>query len=80
LKSGKLLIVIVIIVSIATFAGMIAFVGQGNVRETQIFWTEKVQQTVVFEDIDGKVQLRGIKGVTGEPTLLYFQELHLYTF
>ena len=67
MKSGKLLIVIVIIASIATFAGMIAFVGQGNVRETQIFWTEKVQQTVVFEDIDGKVQLRGIKGVTGEP-------------
>ena len=51
----------------AAFAGMITFVGQGNVRETQIFWTEKVEQTVVFEDIDGKVQLRGIKGVTGEP-------------
>jgi hypothetical protein len=26
-----------------------------------------VEQTVVFEDIDGKVQLRAIKGVTGEP-------------
>ena len=51
----------------AAFAGMIAFVGQGSVRETQIFWTEKVEQTVVFEDIDGKVQLRAIKGVTGEP-------------
>ena len=46
---------------------MIAFVGQGNVRQTPIFWTEKVEQTVVFEDIDGKVQLRAIKGVTGEP-------------
>ena len=51
----------------AAFAGMIAFVGQGNVREVPIFWTEKVQQTVVFEDIDGKVQLRGIKGVAGDP-------------
>ena len=67
MKSGKFLIVIVIIASMAAFAGMIAFVGQGNVRETQIFWTEKVEQTVVFEDIDGKVQLRGIKGVTGDP-------------
>jgi hypothetical protein len=67
LKSGKLLIVIAIIASLAAFAGMIAFVGQGNVRQTPIFWTEKVEQTVVFEDIDGKVQLRAIKGVTGEP-------------
>ncbi len=62
-----MLIVIAIIASLVAFAGMIAFVGQGNVRQTSIFWTEKVEQTVVFEDIDGKVQLRGIKGVTGEP-------------
>ena len=62
-----MLIVIAIIASLAAFAGMIAFVGQGNVRQTPIFWTEKVEQTVVFEDIDGKVQLRAIKGVTGEP-------------
>jgi hypothetical protein len=67
LKSGKLLIAIAIIASLVAFAGMIAFVGQGNVRQTPIFWTEKVEQTVVFEDIDGKVQLRAIKGVTGEP-------------
>ncbi len=62
-----LLIVIGIIASIAAFAGMIAFVGQGNVREVPIFWTEKVEQTVMFEDINGTVQLRGIKGVTGDP-------------
>jgi len=72
LKSGKLLIVIVIIVSIATFAGMIAFVGQGNVRQVPLYYAEKVEQTVAFEDVDGEVQLRGIKGVTGEinPTLI----------
>ncbi len=62
-----MLIAIAIIASLVAFAGMIAFVGQGNVRQTPIFWTEKVEQTVVFEDIDGKVQLRAIKGVTGEP-------------
>jgi len=62
-----LLIAIAIIASLVAFAGMIAFVGQGNVRQTPIFWTEKVEQTVMFEDIDGKVQLRAIKGVTGEP-------------
>ena len=72
MKSGKLLIVIVIIVSIATFAGMIAFVGQGNVRQVPLYYAEKVEQTVAFEDVDGEVQLRGIKGVTGEinPTLI----------
>ena len=33
---------------------------------------EKVEQTVVFEELDGKVQIVGIKGVKGEvnPTLL----------
>ena len=62
-----MLIAIAIIASLVAFAGMIAFVGQGNVRQTPIFWTEKVEQTVMFEDIDGKVQLRAIKGVTGEP-------------
>ena len=48
-------------------AGMMSFIGKGNVRHVAIFWQEKVEQTVVFEDIDGKVQLRGISGLDGEP-------------
>ncbi len=32
----------------------------------QFFWKEKIEQTVAFEDIDGKVQLRGISGVDGD--------------
>ena len=49
----------------------IGFVGQGNVRSVAIFWPEKVEQTIVFEEIDGVVQINAIKGVQGEnnPTL-----------
>ena len=53
-------------------AAMVGFVGQGNVRHVEIFWAETVEQTIVFEDIDGETQVRGIKGVKGDtnPTLL----------
>ena len=60
------LIVIAIIAGVVGLASMIGFIGQGNVRHVEIFWQEKVEQTVAFEDIDGKVQLVGISGITGE--------------
>jgi len=65
--NDKKFVIIGIIVGIIGLAVMIGFIGQGNVRHVQIFWQEKVEQTVAFEDIDGKVQLRGIAGITGEP-------------
>lgn len=46
---------------------IVGFVGQGNVRQMQIFWPETVRQTVSFEEINGTVQLRGISGIGGEP-------------
>ena len=57
---------------IIVLAMTIGFVGQGNVRHVSIFWPEKVEQTVVFEEFDGKVQINAIKGVLGEnnPTLV----------
>lgn len=60
---------------LAGMAGLsitVGFVGQGNVRHVDIFWAETVEQTIVFEEIDGETQVRGIKGVKGEanPTLL----------
>ena len=60
------LIVIAIIAGVVGLAAMIGFIGQGNVRHVEIFWQEKVEQTVAFEDIDGKVQVVGVSGVTGE--------------
>lgn len=66
-SKDKILIVIAILVGVVALAGMIGFIGQGNVRHVEIFWQERVVQTVAFEDIDGKVQLQGISGIGGEP-------------
>ena len=63
----KALIIIAIVIGVVALAGMIGFIGQGNIRHVSIFWQERVEQTVAFEDIDGKVQLNGVSGVDGEP-------------
>ncbi len=68
----KTLIMIALVAGVAALALIITFVGQGNVRHVSIFWTEKVEQTVVFEEVDGQVQLRAIKGVSGEPNPTLF--------
>jgi hypothetical protein len=60
------LIVIAIIVGVIGLGAMIGFIGQGNVRHVEIFWKEKVEQTVAFEDVNGEVQLRGVTGISGE--------------
>ena len=65
-SNGKKLIIIVIVLGIIGLGSIIGFIGQGNVRHVEIFWQEKVEQTVVFEEINGKVQLRGISGIAGE--------------
>ena len=66
-SKDKTLIIIVILVGIVSLAGIIGFIGQGNVRHVSIFWQERVEQTVAFEDVDGIVQLQGISGIDGEP-------------
>ena len=65
-SKDKALISIAILVGVVAFATMIGLIGQGNVRHVSIFWQERVEQTVAFEDIDGKVQLQGISGIGGE--------------
>jgi hypothetical protein len=73
LKSNdKILVIVGIIAGMVGLAATVGFVGQGNVRHVEIFWAETVEQTVVFEEINGEVQVRGISGVSGEsnPTLL----------
>ena len=73
LKSNdKIWIIGAMILGMVGLAAMVGFVGQGNVRHVEIFWAETVEQTIVFEEIDGETQVRGIKGVLGEanPTLV----------
>jgi len=67
ISKDKKLIVIVILIGIVSLAAMIGFIGKGNVRHVSIFWQERVEQTVDFEEVDGKTQLQGISGVDGEP-------------
>jgi hypothetical protein len=67
ISKDKTLIIIAILVGVVAFAAIIGFIGQGNVRHVSIFWQERVEQTVAFEDVDGKVQLQGISGIGGEP-------------
>jgi hypothetical protein len=71
-SNDKIWIIAALLGGVVVLAVTIGFVGQGNVRHVTIFWTEKVEQTVIFEEIDGKSQIRAIKGVLGDanPTLL----------
>ena len=78
-SNDKTMIIIAIVVGVVALAGMIAFTGQGNVRHVSIFWQERVEQTVAFEDVDDEVQLQGISGIGGEPNpyLIPVQVLHI---
>ena len=72
MKNDKLITGIGLACGMVALIVMIGFIGQGNVREVPLFYPEKVEQTISFEEIDGKVQIVGISGVKGDvnPTLL----------
>ena len=61
-----------LVAGVIALAVMIGFIGQGNVREVPLYYPEKVEQTISFEEVNGQVQIVGVKGVKGEvnPTLL----------
>lgn len=56
-----------IVLGISVMVVGISYIGGGNVRHVEIFWQERVEQTVAFEDVEGQVQLQGISGVDGDP-------------
>ena len=49
----KQIVILGMVAGLISFAVLIGFIGQGNVRQVPIFWQEKVEQTVVFEDVKG---------------------------
>lgn len=65
-------VIIGLVVGLVALASFIAVIGQGNVRHVQIYWQEKVEQTVAFREVDGQVQLVGISGTSegNNPTLI----------
>ena len=72
MASDKKFIVIAIVVGVVALGVMAIVVGQGNVREVPLFYPEKVEQTVAFQEVDGKVMLVGKLGITerNNPTLI----------
>ena len=68
-QNDKILVIAGLVAGMVGLAVMIGFIGQGNVRHVEIFWTEKVEQTVVFEEINGDVQIKAIKGVKGDDNI-----------
>jgi len=67
MNKDKIIIIVSLVVGVSALASMIGFIGQGNVREVPLYYPEKVEQTVIFEDVDNQVILRAISGVQSEP-------------
>ena len=56
----KQFVIVGLVVGLVALASFVAVIGQGNVRHVEIFWPEKVEQTVAFKDIDNDVKIVGI--------------------
>ena len=71
-SKDKSLIIIALISGVVALVIIIGFIGQGNVRHVEIFYPEKVEQTIAFQDVDGEVKVVGIKGIgqDNNPTLI----------
>ena len=71
-SNDKILIIASLVGGMIVLATTIGFVGQGNARHVEIFWQERVEQTILFEEINGKPQISAVKGVSSEnnPTLI----------
>ncbi len=72
MAADKKFLIVALVVGVVALGIMIGVIGQGNVREVPLFWAEKVEQTVAFQEIDGKVMLVGKVGILEDnnPTLI----------
>lgn len=68
----KQFVIVGLVVGLVALASFVAVIGQGNVRHVEIFWPEKVEQTVAFKDIGDSVKIVGISGTAEDnnPTLI----------
>lgn len=71
-QNDRILIIAGLVAGLVGLVVMVGFIGQGNVRHVEIFWTEKVEQTIVFQEVNGETQIQAVKGVKGDnnPTLI----------
>lgn len=61
--SDRTFVVAAIVGCVAAFVLLLVLVSGGGVRHVQIFLPEKIEQTLVFREIDGKTALVGTKGI-----------------
>ena len=71
-SKDKTLRIIAVISGVIALVVIVGFIGQGNVRHVAIFYPEKVEQTIAFQDVNGEVKIIGIKGISEDenPTLI----------
>ena len=69
--NSKGLIILALLACAALFVFMVAFVGEGFVRQVTIFWPEDIRTTVAFQDVNGSLRVVGLIGNGGiDPTLV----------
>jgi hypothetical protein len=56
-------VIAAIVGCVSAFVVLLVVVSGGGVRHSQIFLPEKIEQTLVFMEIDGKTALVGTKGI-----------------
>ena len=53
-SNDKIIVILVQVTGVITLFSMISFVGLGKVREVPLYYQEKVEQTVAFEEVNGE--------------------------
>ncbi len=61
--SDRTFVIAAVVGCVAAFVVLLVVVSGGGVRHVQIFLPEKIEQTLVFREVDGKVALVGTKGI-----------------
>lgn len=65
MRNDKRFLAVLLIGGFAAFGALVVLTGQGELRQTSLYYPETVRQSVAFEEIDGDVVLRGTSGVSG---------------
>ncbi len=70
-KTDRGIIVAGLVAGVIGLAILVVFIGQGNVRQTEIFYPERVVQHVSFQKVGGELAVVAMGGVEGvNPTLI----------
>lgn len=65
MNSEKKFVVIALVGGFVTLIAVMGFASLGNVRHVDIFWPERIWQTLEFRDVDGQTVVVGTVGNSG---------------